>query len=545
MKRKHYLHDARLNKASALLQGAELSIAEITLAVGFLIRRHSRATSVGIASQRPTHCGRTARQCSDAKRLCRLSIPPASFRLRLPVASRPSGGCGLGRSSVSPTPASPSGEAPAVRNAPGRFAPAPLPCSGVSAPSLPGPGRPHPRGRAGTGSARPSGLRRKIDIMATKTRTENAAKPNTRNTNDRKLITLEMALALCPNAALADNLSTTFGLDPVDAASIRETTEEHVALAAKILPLSDKALEMHLQRIVGGFVGSAYGAGQFYSTKVTQARDLTAKSANDHRDEDRDGISGFETRAERARNFRGRDGAAGTRPCRGCRGCRLRLRSPHGSGMEALRSADHRTHDQPRQRRSADGRFRVRPRRGLRPPPSIRWTDPSEKALRFRSTFRRATIPTTRSTSRIRECCRPMPVLLMSPFRRRPQWGCRRRQFSMEVRDDDTQSGQLLQRPLFCTVRAIATVRQQYRRAVRIRIADACHRTTSSSSIQTVFPSGQSIGIRPLTADTGIRTMTVLAANPTAALASGEPYTLVGGGWGPCPSHSFARDMHW
>src|SRR5271165_3630586 len=63
-----------------------------------------------------------------------------------------------------------------------------------------------------------SGLRRKIDIMASKTRIENAAKPNTRNTNDRRLITLEMALALCPNAALADNLSTTFGLDPVDAA---------------------------------------------------------------------------------------------------------------------------------------------------------------------------------------------------------------------------------------------------------------------------------------------------------------------------------------
>jgi hypothetical protein len=50
---------------------------------------------------------------------------------------------------------------------------------------------------------------------------------------------LEMALALCPNAPLADNLSTTFGLDPIDAAATREATEEHVALAAKILPLSD------------------------------------------------------------------------------------------------------------------------------------------------------------------------------------------------------------------------------------------------------------------------------------------------------------------
>jgi hypothetical protein len=64
---------------------------------------------------------------------------------------------GLDRASLPPTPASPSGEAPPVRKAPGRCAPAPLPCSGVSAPALPGPGRPHPRGRASTGPANLSG----------------------------------------------------------------------------------------------------------------------------------------------------------------------------------------------------------------------------------------------------------------------------------------------------------------------------------------------------------------------------------------------------
>lgn len=132
---------------------------------------------------------------------------------------------------------------------------------------------------------------------------QTAANTRRRNDQERKPITLEMVLAICPHARLAENLSTTFGLDPVDTAGIREATEEHVAQAAKALPLSDKALEMHLQRIVGAYVGSAFGAGQFYSQKVTQARDLTAAGSNDSRDEDRDGVSGFESKAERARSF--------------------------------------------------------------------------------------------------------------------------------------------------------------------------------------------------------------------------------------------------
>jgi hypothetical protein len=50
--------------------------------------------------------------------------------------------------------------------------------------------------------------------------------------------------------------------------------------------LSDRAMQIHLQRIVGSYVGSAHGAGQFYSKAVTEARDATAKLANDARDED-------------------------------------------------------------------------------------------------------------------------------------------------------------------------------------------------------------------------------------------------------------------
>jgi hypothetical protein len=72
----------------------------------------------------------------------------------------PSDACGLGRASGAATPASPSsqakrpgchdGEAPAVRKPPGSSqaqTSAPLACSGVSAPALPGPKEPpHPRG---------------------------------------------------------------------------------------------------------------------------------------------------------------------------------------------------------------------------------------------------------------------------------------------------------------------------------------------------------------------------------------------------------------
>ena len=66
---------------------------------------------------------------------------------------------------------------------------------------------------------------------------------------------------------------------------------------------SDKAMAIHLQRVVGSFVGSAYGAAQFYGTKLTQAKDLTMASQNDDRDEDRTAIYGFEGKAERARAF--------------------------------------------------------------------------------------------------------------------------------------------------------------------------------------------------------------------------------------------------
>jgi hypothetical protein len=142
--------------------------------------------------------------------------------------------------------------------------------------------------------------------MAAKTSTRKTAQvPATRKSPVRQAITFELVQAHAPHAGLAENLSRTFGIDPVDYAAIREATEENIGLSAKALQptLNDKAMEIHLQRVVGSFVSSAYGAATFYGTKVTQAKDLTMKSQNDDRDEDRGGVSGFESKAERARQF--------------------------------------------------------------------------------------------------------------------------------------------------------------------------------------------------------------------------------------------------
>ena len=132
-----------------------------------------------------------------------------------------------------------------------------------------------------------------------------AQQPARRAQPVRQTVTFELVQAHAPHAGLAENLARTFGLDLVDYAAIREATEEHVALSARALQpaLNDKAMEIHLQRVVGSFVSSAYGAAQFYGTKVTQARDLTVASQNDDRDEDRGGGAGFVGKAERARIF--------------------------------------------------------------------------------------------------------------------------------------------------------------------------------------------------------------------------------------------------
>ena len=121
----------------------------------------------------------------------------------------------------------------------------------------------------------------------------------------RKGPTLEMVRLACPDAAQAARISESFGLPVLDGDGIRETHVRLVVETADVLGdgLGERAMQIHLQRIVGAFVGSAHGAGQFYSRAVTEARDATAKAACDARDEDVDGPVGFDGPAQRKREF--------------------------------------------------------------------------------------------------------------------------------------------------------------------------------------------------------------------------------------------------
>lgn len=121
----------------------------------------------------------------------------------------------------------------------------------------------------------------------------------------RDIHTLEHAIALSPTHTSAHAITQAFGLTTVEYADIRDSTEKMLIEHAETLRpnLNDQAMEIHLQRIVGSYVASACGAGVFYSNKVSAARELTSRLSNDARDEDRDGVAGFDSRAERARHF--------------------------------------------------------------------------------------------------------------------------------------------------------------------------------------------------------------------------------------------------
>ena len=146
-------------------------------------------------------------------------------------------------------------------------------------------------------------------IMAAKN-TQSPAQQQTRTAQNRQAITLELVVALAPTGTQAEKMSSAFGFDPLDYHLVRETTEEQIGHSAQVLQptVNETAMRIHLQRIVGAFVSSAHGAAGFYQSKVTQARDLTAKLANEDRDEDRDGVYGFETKAARARHFAAQTG---------------------------------------------------------------------------------------------------------------------------------------------------------------------------------------------------------------------------------------------
>ncbi|MGX7744030.1 hypothetical protein [Rhodopseudomonas parapalustris] len=121
----------------------------------------------------------------------------------------------------------------------------------------------------------------------------------------RKGTTLEMVRLACPDAAQAALISESFGLAIIDGDGVRDLHERQLIESADSLSegLGERAMQIHLQRIVGSYVSSAHGAGQFYSRAVSEARDATAKSANDQRDEDLDGPVGFDSAAQRKREF--------------------------------------------------------------------------------------------------------------------------------------------------------------------------------------------------------------------------------------------------
>jgi hypothetical protein len=121
----------------------------------------------------------------------------------------------------------------------------------------------------------------------------------------RKGATLEMVRHSCPDSAQAALISESFGLPVIDSDSIRDLHHQMIIDTADSLNegLGNRAMQIHLQRIAGSYVGSAHGAGQFYSKAVTEARDATAKGANDTRDEDLDGPVGFGGAAQRKREF--------------------------------------------------------------------------------------------------------------------------------------------------------------------------------------------------------------------------------------------------
>ena len=128
--------------------------------------------------------------------------------------------------------------------------------------------------------------------------------PARRTQANRQGITLADAGRLAPTHDMMSKVYRVFGLEPVDVDGIATATETSLIQQSEDLrsALSDKAMEMHFQRVVGAYVGSAFGAAQFFDSKRATARDMASKM-NDNRDEVRDGPSGFESKVERAQSF--------------------------------------------------------------------------------------------------------------------------------------------------------------------------------------------------------------------------------------------------
>lgn len=129
-------------------------------------------------------------------------------------------------------------------------------------------------------------------------------KSNARPTSKRAA-SLETLRLLAPSAVQAQKIAESFGLEPVDGDGVKLLHHDLLAETADVLKdtLNERSLQIHLQRLVAAFVGSATSSSQFYSRAVTDARDATSSLSNDDRDEDRDGPAGFDSRGQRKREF--------------------------------------------------------------------------------------------------------------------------------------------------------------------------------------------------------------------------------------------------
>jgi len=131
-------------------------------------------------------------------------------------------------------------------------------------------------------------------------------------TGARTVISLSTAQRICANEGMAAKMVTRFGMHEVDYDGIREAHKDLMIKAAEVLGASmvngdgtpnERAIDIHMQRIVDSFVRSAHGAGEFFDKKANEARNASSAVANADRDEDRQGIDGLENRAQRACSF--------------------------------------------------------------------------------------------------------------------------------------------------------------------------------------------------------------------------------------------------
>ena len=142
-------------------------------------------------------------------------------------------------------------------------------------------------------------------------KTKEAVAATTSGSRDtRQPMTLERAMALAPHLGLMENIARSFPLDAMSQGTaeevyneLRDTMRAQINAQADILSvvLSKPAMKVHLQRVVGAYVASAIGAGDYYQKRVTVMRDMHSAVANEHRDEDREAPAGVESRLDRAR----------------------------------------------------------------------------------------------------------------------------------------------------------------------------------------------------------------------------------------------------